>query len=76
MRTRALLIQPPLPLPCFPTEARHVLPADVLDRTFREHYRIVKERDAGQEPYAYTPYELRNILALTTLGYRKEAYDY
>ena len=59
----------------FPTEARHVLPADVLDRTFRDYYRMVKERDTGQEPYAYTPYELRNILALTTLGYRKEAFD-
>ena len=59
----------------FPTEARSVLPADVLDRTFRDYYRMVKERDAGLEPYAYTPYELRNILALATLGYRKEAFD-
>lgn len=59
----------------FPTEARSVLPADVLDRTFRDYYRMVKERDGGPEPYAYTPYELRNILALTTLGYRKEAFD-
>ena len=58
----------------FPTEARHVLPADVLDRTFRDYYRMVKERDAGPEHYSYTPYEVRNILALTTLGYRKEAF--
>jgi hypothetical protein len=59
----------------FPTEARSVLPADVLDRTFRDYYRMVKKRDASLEPYAYTPYELRNILALTTLGYRKKAFD-
>ena len=59
----------------FPTEARHILPADVLDRTFRDYYRMVKERDAGGGTYAYTPYEVRNILALTTLGYRKEAFD-
>ncbi|MEX0829912.1 MAG: discoidin domain-containing protein [Nitrospirales bacterium] len=59
----------------FPTEARHVLPADALDRTFRDYYRMVMERDTGPEPYAYTPYEVRNILALTTLGYRKEAFD-
>ena len=59
----------------FPTEAWHVLPADILDRTFRDYYRMVKERDAGTESYSYTPYEMRNILALTTLGYRKEAFD-
>ena len=59
----------------FPTEAWHVLPSDILDRTFRDYDRMVKERDAGSEPYAYTPYEMRNILALTTLGYRKEAFD-
>jgi hypothetical protein len=59
----------------FPTEARRVLPADALNRTFRDYDRMVKERDAGQESYAYTPYEMRNILALTTLGYRKEALD-
>jgi hypothetical protein len=59
----------------FPTEARHVLPADVLDRTFRDYYRMVKERDAGPDSYAYTPYEMRNILALATIGYRKEAFD-
>jgi len=59
----------------FPTEARSVLPADILDRTFRDYYRMVKKRDVSLEPYAYTPYELRNILALTTLGYRKEAFD-
>jgi hypothetical protein len=59
----------------FPTEARHVLPLDVLNRTFRDYYRMVKERDAGPDSYAYTPYEMRNILALTTLGFRKEAFD-
>jgi len=59
----------------FPTEARSVLPADILDRTFRDYYQMVKKRDVSLEPYAYTPYELRNILALTTLGYRKEALD-
>ncbi|MDR4492913.1 MAG: discoidin domain-containing protein [Hyphomicrobiaceae bacterium] len=59
----------------FPTEARHVLPADILDRTFRDYYRMVKDRDAWTEPYAYAPYELRNILALTTLGFRLEAFE-
>ena len=59
----------------FPTEARHVLPADALDQTFRDYYKMVKERDAGTESYSYTPYEVRNILALTTLGYRQEAFD-
>ena len=59
----------------FPTEARNVLPSDVLARTFQYYDRMVKERDAKQESYAYTPYEMRNILALTTLGYRKEAFD-
>jgi hypothetical protein len=59
----------------FPTEARHVLPDDILNQNFRDYYRLVKERHAGAEPYAYTPYEMRNILALATLGYRKEAFD-
>lgn len=58
----------------FPTEARDVLPSAILDRTFQDYYRMVKERDAWTEPYAYAPYEMRNILALTTLGYRKEAF--
>lgn len=59
----------------FPTEAWQVLPADILDRTFREYFRMVKERDASPVPYSYTPYEVRNILALATLGYRKEAFN-
>ena len=59
----------------FPTEAWQVLPADILDRTFREYYRMVKERDASPVPYSYTPYEVRNILALATLGYRQEAFN-
>ncbi|HBP88743.1 MAG TPA: hypothetical protein DD706_13715, partial [Nitrospiraceae bacterium] len=59
----------------FPTEAWHVLPADALDQTFREYSQMVTERDAGPDPYSYTPYEVRNILALATLGYRKEAFD-
>ncbi|WP_447964623.1 discoidin domain-containing protein [Nitrospira sp. Ecomares 2.1] len=58
----------------FPTEAWQVLPADILDRTFREYYQMVKKRDASSLPYSYTPYEVRNILALATLGYRKEAF--
>lgn len=58
----------------FPTEARNVLSPEILDRTFRSYYQMVKDRDAWTEPYAYAPYELRNILALTTLGYRREAF--
>lgn len=59
----------------FPTEAWQVLPAEILDRTFREYNRMVKERDASSLPYSYTPYEVRNILALATLGYRQEAFN-
>ena len=58
----------------FPTEARYVLPANLLDRTFQDYYQMVMKRSAQPEAYAYTPYELRNILALATLGYRKEAF--
>ena len=57
----------------FPTEAKQVLPADILARTFRDYYRMVRDRHARQTSYSYTPYEVRNILALATIGYRKEA---
>ena len=44
----------------------------ILARTFRDYYRMVRDRHAGQTSYSYTPYEVRNILA-GHLGYRKEA---
>lgn len=57
----------------FPTRAEHLLPTDTLKKTFEDYFHRVKRLHDSDQPFSYTPYEVRNILALASLGYRQEA---
>jgi hypothetical protein len=50
-----------------PTGAQDVLPADALERTFDAYLAQVRQRDAPDALYAYTPYEMRNVLTFVHL---------
>lgn len=51
-----------------PTGARGVLPARELATTFERYFAEVARRDEPGALYAYTPYELRNVLTYVHLG--------
>ncbi len=54
-----------------PAEARDVLPAGALERTFERYWRFfLARRDSGATWDAYTPYELRTVGAMARLGWR------
>ncbi len=50
-----------------PTGARGVLPPDALARTYARYIAEVREREKPGALYAYTPYELRNVLTYVHL---------
>lgn len=50
-----------------PTGAQDVMPRDALERTYRRYINEVRQRVAAGTPYAYTPYELRNVLTYVHL---------
>jgi hypothetical protein len=50
-----------------PTGAQGVLPAEALTRTFDRYLAQVRKRDDPQALYAYTPYEMRNVLTYVHL---------
>jgi hypothetical protein len=50
-----------------PTGAQGVLPADALANTFDRYLAEVRKRDAPDALYAYTPYEMRNVLTYVHL---------
>jgi hypothetical protein len=56
-----------------PADARDILPAEALERTFERYYRFFLERAAGEPWEAFTPYEVRNIGAMVRLGWRARA---
>ncbi|MET0289000.1 MAG: discoidin domain-containing protein [Pseudoxanthomonas sp.] len=56
-----------------PTGAQGVLPADALTRTFDRYLAQVRQRDAPDALYAYTPYEMRNILTYVHLDRPQDA---
>ncbi|OBU63665.1 discoidin domain-containing protein [Stenotrophomonas maltophilia] len=51
-----------------PTGAQSVLPADALRTTFARYLDDVRKRNQPGALYAYTPYEIRNVLSYVHLG--------
>ncbi len=52
------------------------LPRAALERTFERYWAEFEARQRGQAPNdAYTPYEVRNALALLRLGWKQRAHD-
>jgi hypothetical protein len=51
-----------------PAGQQDVLPADALERTFSRYLDQVRARDQPDALYAYTPYEMRNVLTYVHLN--------
>ena len=51
-----------------PTGAQSVLPAEALRTTFARYLDDVRKRSQPGALYAYTPYEIRNVLSYVHLG--------
>jgi F5/8 type C domain len=56
-----------------PTGQGELLPRDALERTFSRYLDEVRRRDVPNALYAYTPYELRNILTFVHLNQPQHA---
>ena len=56
-----------------PAGQMDVLPHDALVRTFDRYFADVRKREAPGELFAYTPYELRNVLTYVYLDRPKDA---
>ncbi|TCV92735.1 F5/8 type C domain-containing protein [Luteibacter rhizovicinus] len=56
-----------------PTGQQDLLPADALERTFTRYLDDVRAREKPDSLYAYTPYEMRNILTYVHLNRPKDA---
>lgn len=56
-----------------PTGQQGILPADALQRTFTRYLDDVRKRDDADALYAYTPYEMRNVLTYVHLDRPDEA---
>jgi hypothetical protein len=56
-----------------PTGSKDVLPADALDTTFARYLADVRSREKPEALYAYTPYEIRNVLTYVHLDQPKVA---
>ena len=51
-----------------PCGQRHLFDTDALNRTFTRFLEDVRKRDAPGSLWAFTPYELRNVLSYVQLG--------
>jgi hypothetical protein len=58
-----------------PAGQQDVLPADALKTTFDRYLSDVRKRDAPHALYAYTPYEIRNVLTYVHLNRPQEAHE-
>ncbi|HVI58859.1 MAG TPA: discoidin domain-containing protein [Luteimonas sp.] len=56
-----------------PTGQMDLLPRDALERTFARYLDDVRARDRPGALYAYTPYEMRNVLTYVHLDQPREA---
>ena len=56
-----------------PCGQQDLMPADALERTFARYLDDVRKREAPDALYAYTPYELRNILTYVHLNRPQDA---
>ncbi|WP_334178596.1 discoidin domain-containing protein [Pseudoxanthomonas sp.] len=58
-----------------PAGQQDVMPADALKTTFDRYLDEVRKRDAPDALYAYTPYEIRNVLTYVHLNRPQEAHE-
>jgi len=56
-----------------PAGQQDLMPADALQRTFDRYLADVRQRDQPGALYAYTPYEMRNVLTYVRLNQPKQA---
>jgi hypothetical protein len=56
-----------------PCGVQDLFPADALQRTFARYLDDVRKRDAPDALYAYTPYEMRNVLSFAHLDEPQQA---
>ncbi len=56
-----------------PAGQQSVMPRDALERTFARYLSDVRKRDQPDALYAYTPYEMRNVLTYVHLDQPAEA---
>jgi hypothetical protein len=56
-----------------PAGQQDLLPTDALQRTFTRYLDDVRKRDAPDALYAYTPYEMRNVLTYVHLDRPQDA---
>jgi hypothetical protein len=56
-----------------PAGQQDILPADALSKTFAKYLDDVRARDKPDPLYAYTPYEMRNVLTYVHLNRPREA---
>ncbi len=56
-----------------PAGQQEVMPADALERTFARYLADVRKREQPDALYAYTPYEMRNVLTYVHLDQPAEA---
>lgn len=58
-----------------PAGQQDVMPADALKTTFDRYLSEVRKRDSPHALYAYTPYEIRNVLTYVHLNRPQEAHE-
>ena len=58
-----------------PAGQQDVMPADALKTTFDRYLDDVRKRDVPGALYAYTPYEIRNVLTYVPLNRPQEAHE-
>jgi hypothetical protein len=56
-----------------PAGQQDLMPADALARTFERYLSDVRKRDLPNALYAYTPYEMRNVLTYVHLNQPQQA---
>lgn len=57
-----------------PCRQTAIFPQKLLKDDFLNYYRNVLKREKTKEAYGYTPYEMRNVMALVRLNQPREAY--
>jgi hypothetical protein len=58
-----------------PVGEQQMLPPSALLATFERYWKDVSVRETSKAWDAYTPYEWRNVVAFTRLGWRKRAHE-
>ena len=56
-----------------PANQKDLMPGDILEKTFDRYLKEIRTRDEPGALYAYTPYEMRNVLTYVHLNKPREA---